>query len=222
MTCFEPDAARPAQASRPDLSTRPGLSAGGAAGGGIWARSAGAGLGRSLVGAAILLISFAVAPGLEGAFGGALGLLMLAVAAADARRYVVPNALSGGAFALGLVRAAATPDVGFEAALMALSSAAFAVGLFLLVRIVYRRLRGRDGLGLGDVKLAAAAGAWLSLPTLPIAIEIAALAALAAYVFRQRKRMRVLRPAGRVPFGAFFAPAIWLGWVMETMLPALN
>ena len=105
---------------------------------------------------------------------------------------------------------------------MALFRAAFAAGLFLLVRIAYRRLRGRDGLGLGDVKLAAAAGAWLSLPMLPIAIEIAAITALAAYVFRQRKRMRVLRSAGRVPFGAFFAPAIWLGWVMETMLPALN
>jgi len=105
---------------------------------------------------------------------------------------------------------------------MAVSRAAFATGLFLLVRIAYRRLRGRDGLGLGDVKLAAAAGAWLSLPTQPIAIEIAAITALAAYVFRQRKRMRVLRSAGRVPFGAFFAPAIWLGWVMETMLPALN
>ena len=139
------------------------------------------------------------------------------------KKSIVAPAFRGGAFALGVVHAvAATPDIGFEAALMALSRAAFAAGLFLLVRIAYRRLRGRDGLGLGDVKLAAAAGAWLSLPTLPIAIEIAAITALAAYVFRQRKRMRVLRSAGRVPFGAFFAPAIWLGWVMETMLPALN
>ena len=105
---------------------------------------------------------------------------------------------------------------------MALSRAAFAAGLFLLVRVAYRRLRGRDGLGLGDVKLAGAAGAWLSLPMLPISLEIAAVAALAAYVFRQRKRARVLRAAGRVPFGAFFAPAIWLGWMMETMLAHLE
>ena len=217
MTCLRPDVARPAQAQRS------GPSFGRANGVMTWARRAGLSLGRSLVGGGVLLVSFAVAPGFDGVFGGALGLLMLAVASADAKRYVVPNALSGGAFALGVVRAvAATPDIGFEAALMALSRAAFAAGLFLLVRIAYRRLRGRDGLGLGDVKLAAAAGAWLSLPTLPIAIEIAAITALVAYVFRQRKRMRVLRSAGRVPFGAFFAPAIWLGWVMETMLPALN
>lgn len=180
-------------------------------------------LGWSLVGAGVLLVSLAVAPGVEGAAGGALGLLMLGVASADARRFVVPDALSGAAFALGLIHAAAiSPDSAFEGALTALWRAAFAAGLLLLVRVAYRRLRGRDGLGLGDVKLAGAAGAWLGLAMLPIALEIAALAALAAYVFRQRKRMRVLRSDGRVPFGAFFAPAIWLGWVMEAMLPALN
>ena len=187
------------------------------------ARRWGPNLGWSLAGACVLFVSFAVAPGIDGALGGALALLMLGVASADARRYVVPNALSGGAFALGVIRAAAAnSDSGFEAALMALSRAAFAVGLFLLVRIAYRRFRGREGLGLGDVKLAGAAGAWLSLPMLPIAIEIAAVTALTAYVFRQRKRERVLRATGRVPFAAFFAPAIWLGWVMETMLLNLN
>jgi hypothetical protein len=33
---------------------------------------------------------------------------------------------------------------------------------FLVVREAYVRLRGRQGPGLGDVKLAAVAGAWLS------------------------------------------------------------
>ena len=165
-------------------------------------------------------MSIAISPGIVGALGGALGLLMLGVATSDARRYVVPDALSGGAFVLGLVRAAAADsNSGFAAALMAISRAAFAAGLFLLVRIVYRRFRGYDGLGLGDVKLAGAAGAWLSLTVLPIAIEIAAITALAAYVFRQRKRARMVRAVGRIPFGAFFAPAIWVGWVIDTLTP---
>ncbi len=217
MIALEPHAAEPAGA------TKSGISSERAAGSRTGAPVAGLSLGRSLAGASVLLVSFAVAPGVEGVLGGALGLSMLAVAWADARRYVVPNVLSGGAFALGVVHAAAAnSDSGVEGALMALLRAAFAAGLFLLVRIAYRRFRGRDGLGLGDVKLAGAAGAWLSLPMLPIAIEIAAVTALAAYVFRQRKRARVLRAAGRIPFGAFFAPAIWLGWIMDTMLPTLN
>jgi leader peptidase (prepilin peptidase)/N-methyltransferase len=180
-------------------------------------------LGWPLAGAGVLLVSVAVAPGVEGALGGALGLLMLGIASVDARRFVVPNVLSAGGFALGVIHGAvASPDSSFEGAFMALWRAAFMAGLFLLVRIAYRRLRGRDGLGLGDVKLAGAAGAWLSLPMLPISIEIAAVTALAAYVFRQRKRARVLRAVGRIPFGAFFAPAIWLGWMLDTMLLTLN
>jgi leader peptidase (prepilin peptidase) / N-methyltransferase len=175
--------------------------------------------GRIFLGAGALLVSFAVAPGFEGALGGALGILMIGVASADARRFVVPNALSGGAFALGVLHAyAASPDSGAEGALWAISRAALAAGLLLLVRIAYRHLRGRDGLGLGDVKLAGAAGAWLSLSMLPIAIEMAAITALVAYALRQRRRFRLLRAASRVPFGAFFAPAIWLGWVLESGL----
>jgi leader peptidase (prepilin peptidase) / N-methyltransferase len=186
-------------------------------------RNEGYSLGWRLVGASVFVLSFAIAPGVDGALGGALGLLMLGVAWADARRFVVPNALSGGAFALGIIHAIAlSPDSGFEGALVALSRAALAAGLFLIVRAAYRRLRGREGLGLGDVKLAAAAGAWLSLPMLPMAIEIAAVAALAAYVLRQGSRRRVLRATGRVPFGTFLAPAIWFGWVLDTVLPTLN
>jgi leader peptidase (prepilin peptidase)/N-methyltransferase len=187
------------------------------------ARRRGLRLGWRLAGAGVLLVSFAVAPSVEGALGGALGLLMLGIASVDARRFVVPNVLSAGGLALGVIHAAvASPDSNFEGSLMALWRAALAAGLFLLVRIAYRRLRGRDGLGFGDVKLAGAAGAWLSLPMLAISIEIAAVTALAAYVFRQRKRARVLRAAGRIPFGAFFAPAIWLGWILDTMIPTLN
>jgi leader peptidase (prepilin peptidase) / N-methyltransferase len=141
----------------------------------------------------------------------------------DARRFVVPDFLSAGAFALGVVHAAATsPDSSFEGARMALLRAALAAGILLLIRISYRALRGRDGLGLGDVKLAGAAGAWLSLPMLSISIEIAAVTALAAYVLRQRKRARALCAGGRIPFGAFFGPAIWLGWMLNTMIPNLN
>jgi leader peptidase (prepilin peptidase) / N-methyltransferase len=185
------------------------------------ARSTGLRLPWYFAGAGVLLVSLAVAPGVEGLLGGALGLCMLGVAATDARRFVVPDALSGGAFALGLIRSVMTdPDV--ESLLIALSRAALAAGLLLLIRVAYRRLRGRDGLGLGDVKLAAAAGAWLSMPVLPVAVEFAAVTALISYVFRQRRLMRVIRGASRVPFGAFFALAIWLGWALDMMLSYRN
>lgn len=183
--------------------------------GGGWCIS----LGSTLVGAVVLIVSFAVAPGVEGALGGALGLAMMGVASADARRFIVPNPLSGGAFALGAIRASvATSNSGLDTLVMALSRAAFAAGLFLIIRIVYRRLRQREGLGLGDVKLAAVAGVWLSWPMFPVAVEFAAISGLVRHAARQHSRTRALRAAGRVPFGAVLAPAIWLAWVADMIL----
>ena len=80
-----------------------------------------------------------------------------------------------------------------------------------------RWLRGREGIGLGDVKLAGVAGAWLDWPIIPIAIEIAAVAALGAYLIRHFCFRRAVRPTTRMPFGLFLAPAIWIGWLLETM-----
>ena len=82
----------------------------------------------------------------------------------------------------------------------------------------YRRWRGRDGLGLGDVKLAGVAGAWLGLTTIFAALELAALTALAAYLLTALLRRRTLRGTAFLPFGAFLAPCIWLGWLAEAIL----
>jgi leader peptidase (prepilin peptidase)/N-methyltransferase len=81
----------------------------------------------------------------------------------------------------------------------------------------YRRWRGRDGLGLGDVKLAAVAGAWLGPVTIFAVIELAALSALGAYAVNAYLRKRPLRASAFLPFGLFLAPAIWIGWLVETL-----
>jgi leader peptidase (prepilin peptidase)/N-methyltransferase len=78
--------------------------------------------------------------------------------------------------------------------------------------------RGRQGLGLGDVKLAGVAGAWLDWLAMPIAVEIAALAALSVYVLRQLILGKPLSATNRIPFGVFFAPAIWGCWLLQTMV----
>ena len=62
--------------------------------------------------------------------------------------------------------------------------------------IGYRRWRGRDGLGLGDVKLAAVAGAWLSFVTIFAVVELATLSALGAYLLSGYLRKRPLRGNG--------------------------
>ncbi|WP_445216630.1 hypothetical protein ACKWRH_31155 [Bradyrhizobium sp. Pa8] len=90
---------------------------------------------------------------------------------------------------------------------------ALAVALLLLALMIpYRRWRGRYGLGLSDVKLAGVAGAWLDLTTVAVAIQMTALAAIAAYVHNVALRRMPLSATAFLPFGLFLAPAILLGW----------
>ncbi len=166
--------------------------------------------------AAILGASLAISADLRGALGALLGWLMLAIAQSDARRFIVPDALVAAAFALGLVEAMVAAGGGLEAPAVAAAQAALAAATLLAIELIYRRLRGRAGLGLGDVKLAGVAGAWLSASLLPAAIELAALAALLAYAARQIRKRRRFRSGSRLPFAVFLAPSIWIVWLFET------
>jgi leader peptidase (prepilin peptidase)/N-methyltransferase len=173
----------------------------------------------SLLLVAAVVASLAAAPGPDGLAGALLGGLMLAIAVTDARRYLIPNELTAAAAALALFRAAAIgPDAGAWALLWAVGRALTIALPLLALMAGYRALRGRDGLGLGDVKLAAVAGLWLGLPALFGAIELAALAAIGAYLLNAAVKRAALKSTAFLPFGAFLAPAIWLGWLAEALL----
>jgi leader peptidase (prepilin peptidase)/N-methyltransferase len=163
--------------------------------------------------------SLVAAPGADGLLGAFLAVLMVAIAVIDSERYIIPNELTAAALALGLLRAGAVgPDADWRAAIWA-AAGAVAVALPLLALMAgYRRWRGRDGLGLGDIKLAAVAGAWLGLVTVFAVIELAALSALGAYLVGAYARKRRLKSTAFLPFGLFLAPAVWIGWLVEALL----
>jgi leader peptidase (prepilin peptidase)/N-methyltransferase len=169
------------------------------------------------------VVSLIAAPGWPGWFGAALALIAVAIAVIDARYFIIPNELSAACFALALAYAATTEPQALWAMFFAVLRGAVLALLFLGLRELYRRLRGRDGLGLGDVKLAGCAGAWLSWLAIPIAIEIAALAAIAVIAVRHYAGGRPLDAALKFPFGLFLAPSIWLGWLIDvTLLSVAN
>ena len=164
-------------------------------------------------------VSLVASPGPDGLFGAFLGLLMSAIAVINSRRYIIPDELTAAAFALALLRAGTIgPDADWLGVVWAALRAAAIALPFLALMIGYRRWRGRDGLGLGDIKLAAVAGAWLGWATIFAAIELATLSALGAYFINARLRKRPLKATEFLPFGLFLAPAIWLGWLIEALL----
>jgi leader peptidase (prepilin peptidase)/N-methyltransferase len=178
-------------------------------------------LALSVVASVILL------PNARQSTGGGLAVLMIAIAVVDARRFIIPDELTAAALALGFLNAAIQDtDMIVEALAYAALRSAVLTFAFLSLRVLYRNVRRREGIGLGDVKLASVAGVWLYWSTIPIAIEVAALTALAVYAVRHFYSGRTIRSTTILPFGLFFAPAIWLGWLLQSTLflipPALS
>lgn len=105
------------------------------------------------------------------------GLFVLCLAIADAHSQFLPDSMTLSLMWLGLLAQLpqATRTVGPEAAII---GAAFGYGILWMLAKLFRILRKQDGLGHGDMKLMAAAGAWLGPLALPGAILIGSALAL--------------------------------------------
>jgi leader peptidase (prepilin peptidase)/N-methyltransferase len=168
---------------------------------------------------AVMLTSLLAGAVPDGLFGAFLAAIMIAIALVDARHYLIPNEFNLAALVLALARAGAVlSDADAHPVAGALLRAAITAAVFLLVSIVYRYFRGRDGFGFGDVKLLGVAAAWLDWPVLLVAIEGATLAALLTYLLRQWVYKRPMKGTAVLPFGTFLAPFIWIGWLIEALL----
>jgi leader peptidase (prepilin peptidase)/N-methyltransferase len=128
-------------------------------------------------------------------------LCLLAVAWIDHDHRIVPDTLSGALLAGGLLVRGADP-LGLATALL---GALLGSGGLYAVAWGYRRVRGVEGLGGGDVKLAAGLGAFLGPPGVLLTVLLSA--ALGSLVGLWLLATR--RGSGRtaLPFATFLAPA---------------
>jgi leader peptidase (prepilin peptidase) / N-methyltransferase len=150
--------------------------------------------------------------------GCVLGWALMALAWIDWQSMWLPDVLTlplllAGLAVTLLLRPTEVPAHAAAAALAYLSLQGLAAA--------YRRLRGRDGLGEGDSKLLAAAGAWLGLTALPWVLLLAACSGLLAAVAWMAAGRRIDRSTA-LPFGPWLALAIWLLWLHGTSHGSLS
>jgi leader peptidase (prepilin peptidase)/N-methyltransferase len=138
-----------------------------------------------------------------------LGWALLAAAVIDAKHLLLPDLLVVPLIPAGiLLHAWIAPDRWADHAIGAV--AGFAI--FAAIAVFYRRFRAREGLGLGDAKLLAAAGAWVGWVGLPSVIFLGALFGLLT-ALSLRLTGRPVDRATELPFGPGLAVAFWLVWL---------
>jgi leader peptidase (prepilin peptidase) / N-methyltransferase len=138
-----------------------------------------------------------------------LGWVLIVLALIDWRTYRLPDALTVFLGATGFAAAYFFDRMNF---LDHLIGAAAGFAAFALLAFLYRAIRKRDGLGLGDAKLLAGLGAWLAWEGIPTTIFLAAVLALTFMLVRSLAG-RGFTLAERLPFGPFLAFAGWIVWL---------
>ena len=147
----------------------------------------------------------------------ALGWTLLTLAWIDIETFLLPDALTLPLLLAGLTLTLATDP-------QALTNHCLAAALgylsFQSLGHLYRRIRGRDGLGGGDAKLIAASGAWCGLTLLPLIVLGSAVIGLLA-ALGLALAGKAVTSTTRIPFGPCLALATWLVWLHGGLLNPL-
>ncbi|WP_439815815.1 prepilin peptidase [Zavarzinia sp. CC-PAN008] len=171
--------------------------------------------------AALVVLALPPGPDWIAGAGVVLGWALLAGALVDARHRMLPDWATLGPLLGGLafwtVQLGAVPGPAVIGVLVAYGGAT-------ALRLLFRRLRGVDGLGEGDARLLAAAGAWVGWQGLPSVLLLAAATALAvilcAMAVTPRGDKGMPGPAtARWAFGPYLGAAILVVWLFGPLSP---
>jgi leader peptidase (prepilin peptidase) / N-methyltransferase len=138
-----------------------------------------------------------------------LGWLLFVAAAIDAFEFRLPDLFTITLVVTGLAIAAIVSRDEVAAHLI---GAGVGYAAFAGFAWAYRKLRGHDGLGMGDAKLVAGAGAWLGWQALPSIVLMASVVGLLWYGAMALRRGREAL-GERMPFGVPLCLAIWIVWL---------
>lgn len=131
------------------------------------------------------------------------------IAVIDARRQIIPDVLNLLLAACGLALTYASQA---RSPILLLAEAIAVMGLFGMLSILYRRFRGRSGLGWGDVKFMGAATCWVGLPGIPLVTLMASASGL-AYVLIRQLTARGISPQTRIAFGPHLSLGLLVVWL---------
>jgi leader peptidase (prepilin peptidase) / N-methyltransferase len=126
---------------------------------------------------------------------------MLVLFFIDLEHQILPNAITLPGIGVGMVASLFAPP-GFNQALL---GALLGGGVLWAIAEIYIRVRGIEGMGMGDVKMLGMIGAFLGAPLMGLTLVLASLAgALTGVALMLARRGDLQR---RLPFGTFLAAA---------------
>lgn len=171
---------------------------------------------KARTGTVVLLGTICMLPGLLLPAAGAPVLLSLVLflnlwvlALYDWISFRLPNLLTLTLFITGVMYVVITPEADVWQHII---GAGVGLIFFPAVNALYKVLRGRDGIGLGDAKLMAGIGMWLGWIQLPPVLLVASISGI-LYGGCMALATRQAIATAKIPFGPFLCLGAWVAWL---------
>ncbi len=161
------------------------------------------------------LAVFVAASPLQMLLGALLLWCLMGLILCDVADFRLPDFMTLALFLIGMALAIEDPN---RDVLGALIGAAAGAGSFLVIRMGYYALRGREGLGMGDVKLMGGIGAVVGLVALPVTALLAALGALMITALIGWFGTAQIKSTTAIPFGAYLSGATGIVWLAMALI----
>jgi len=139
-----------------------------------------------------------------------LGTALLCLTWFDVDHYRIPNWITYPLIAAGLIFAYTEAEADL---FLHIAGAIIGYGFIWILNFYWQHRHGQDGIGMGDAKLLASAGAWLGVFSLPLVTLVASASALMLILLRAIAARKPVEAGQRLPFGPFIAAGFWAAWL---------
>ena len=132
-----------------------------------------------------------------------LSIFFIIIFFIDLKHFIIPNELTFPLMAIGLLKSF-DPNLNqylFPNFLNSLIGGVAGYIIIWMIIFIYKRLRNKEGMGLGDAKLLSAIGFWFGWISIPFIIFLSSVIALLSVIPSLLKRSKSL--SSQIPFGPY-------------------
>ena len=131
-----------------------------------------------------------------------LSLSFLIIFFIDLKHFIIPNILTFSLMIIGFIKSF-DPNLNsmFPNYINSLIGGVFGYGIIWLIIFIYKTIRKKEGMGLGDAKLFAAIGFWFGWVSIPFIIFLSSIIALLSVIPSLLKNSKSM--SSQIPFGPF-------------------
>ena len=149
-----------------------------------------------------------------------LSLSLIIIFFIDLKHFIIPNSITFPLMALGFIKSF-DPNLNsiFPNYIISLLGGLFGYGIIWSITFLYKQIKKKEGMGLGDAKLLSVFGFWFGLKAVPFIIFLSSAIALIIVIPDLMKKSKSM--SSQIPFGPYIILGTLVYLIFEKKIDSL-